>query len=75
MAKLTLEQIDKGIAALVGVDEYLTHIMDDETLDWCAWEEVLSTAASCVLKFSVEQRRRLVATAEEVSAQTEEMQS
>jgi hypothetical protein len=36
MPKLTLEQIDDGIAALRGVKRYLQHILDDDgqTYNW-----------------------------------------
>jgi hypothetical protein len=42
--KLTVQQIDEGIALLTGVKTYLKLIEDDIALCWDAWHEVLGEA-------------------------------
>jgi len=60
---ISLQDLEDGIAALKAVQAYLDHILDDRSLNWGGWNEVLSVAVVAMLQFSTELRKQLEAAA------------
>ena len=60
---MTLQDIEDGVAALKGVETYLNRILDDRSLGWNGWNEVLATAVNVMLQQSTELRKQLEAAA------------
>ena len=56
---MTLQDIEDGVAALKGVETYLNRILDDRSLGWNGWDEVLATAVDVMLQRSAELHARL----------------
>jgi len=56
---ISLQHVEDGIAALEKVQTYLDHILDDRSLGWNGWNEVLATAVVAMLQQSTELRVRL----------------
>ena len=56
---MTLQDIEDGVAALNGVETYLNRILDDRSLGWNGWNEVLATAVNVMLQQSTELHARL----------------
>jgi len=56
---LSLQDIEDGIAALKDVEKYLDRILDDRSLGWNGWNEVLATAVNVMLQQSTELHARL----------------
>ena len=56
---MTLQDIEDGVAALKGVETYLNRILDDHSLGWNGWNEVLATAVNVMLQQSTELHARL----------------
>jgi hypothetical protein len=53
MPEVTIENMQEGIMALLGVRAYLQHIMNDDKHEWNGWNEVLATAVDVMLKYSL----------------------
>jgi hypothetical protein len=71
MSKLTLSQVEAGIRALRDVESYIKAILNDDSRDWRAWNEVFATAADVMLQYSTELRNQLIRDQHAAAAPTD----